>query len=37
MAQDIFARIGDIRGESLDAKHQDQIEVSMCRRTSASI
>ena len=27
MAQDIFARIGDIKGESLDAKHKDEIEV----------
>jgi type VI secretion system secreted protein Hcp len=27
MAQDIFAKIGDIKGESLDAKHKDEIEV----------
>ena len=27
MASDIFARIGDIKGESLDAKHKDEIEV----------
>jgi type VI secretion system secreted protein Hcp len=27
MAADIFAKIGDIKGESLDDKHKDQIEV----------
>jgi type VI secretion system secreted protein Hcp len=27
MAFDIFAKIGDIKGESLDAKHKDEIEV----------
>jgi type VI secretion system secreted protein Hcp len=27
MAQDIFAKIGDIKGESQDAKHKDEIEV----------
>ena len=27
MASDIFAKIGDIKGESLDDKHKDQIEV----------
>ncbi len=27
MAIDIFAKIGDIKGESLDAKHKDEIEV----------
>ncbi len=27
MAPDIFAKIGDIKGESLDDKHKDQIEV----------
>ena len=27
MAVDIFAKIGDIKGESLDAKHKDEIEV----------
>ena len=27
MATDIFAKIGDIKGESLDAKHKDEIEV----------
>ena len=27
MALDIFAKIGDIKGESLDAKHKDEIEV----------
>ncbi len=27
MATDIFARIGDIKGESLDARHKDEIEV----------
>ena len=27
MAEDIFAKIGDIKGESLDAKHKDEIEV----------
>lgn len=27
MASDIFAKIGDIKGESLDATHKDEIEV----------
>ena len=27
MAPDIFAKIGDIKGESLDDKHKDEIEV----------
>jgi type VI secretion system secreted protein Hcp len=27
MAVDIFAKIGDIKGESLDAKHKDEVEV----------
>ena len=27
MAADIFAKIGEIKGESLDAKHKDEIEV----------
>ena len=27
MASDIFAKIGDIKGESLDVKHKDEIEV----------
>lgn len=27
MASDIFAKLGDIKGESLDAKHQGEIEV----------
>src|SRR5438045_2916729 len=27
MASDIFAKIGDIKGESLDSKHKDEIEV----------
>jgi type VI secretion system secreted protein Hcp len=27
MASDIFAKIADIKGESLDAKHKDEIEV----------
>ena len=27
MASDIFAKLGDIKGESLDDKHRDQIEV----------
>ena len=27
MAPDIFAKIGDIKGESLDSKHKDEIEV----------
>jgi type VI secretion system secreted protein Hcp len=27
MAADIFAKIGDIKGESVDAKHKDEIEV----------
>ena len=26
-ASDIFAKIGDIKGESLDDKHKDEIEV----------
>ena len=26
-ASDIFAKIGDIKGESLDSKHKDEIEV----------
>ena len=28
MASDIFAKIGDIKGESLDAKHKDEVEVT---------
>jgi hypothetical protein len=35
MATDIFAKLGDIRGESADAKQKDEIEVlsfSTCRR-----
>ena len=28
MASDIFAKIGDIKGESLDSKHKDTIEVT---------
>jgi type VI secretion system secreted protein Hcp len=28
MASDTFARIGDIKGESADSKHKDEIEVS---------
>ena len=27
MAADIFAKLGDIKGESLDDKHKDEIEV----------
>lgn len=27
MASDIFAKIGDIKGESQDAKHKDEVEV----------
>jgi type VI secretion system secreted protein Hcp len=27
MAADIFAKLGDIKGESLDSKHKDEIEV----------
>ena len=27
MAADIFAKIGDIKGESLDCKHKDEVEV----------
>jgi type VI secretion system secreted protein Hcp len=27
MATDIFAKIGDIKGESLDSKHKDEVEV----------
>src|SRR5262249_36181144 len=27
MAADIFAKIGDIKGESLDDKHKDEVEV----------
>ena len=27
MAADIYAKIGDIKGESLDAKHKDEVEV----------
>src|SRR4051812_37050056 len=27
VASDIFAKIGDIKGESLDDKHKDEIEV----------
>src|SRR6188472_373456 len=27
MATDIFAKIGDIKGESSDAKHKDEVEV----------
>src|SRR5688500_16892574 len=27
MAVDIFAKLGDIKGESLDSKHKDEIEV----------
>ena len=27
MASDIFAKIGDIKGESLDSKHKDEIEL----------
>lgn len=27
MASDIFAKIGDIKGESTDAKHKDEIEI----------
>src|SRR5262249_36185076 len=27
MAADIFAKIGDIKGESIDSKHKDEVEV----------
>ena len=27
MASDIFAKIGDIKGESLDSKHKDEVEI----------
>ena len=27
MATDLFAKLGDIKGESLDAQHKDEIEV----------
>ena len=27
MASDIFAKLGDVKGESIDAKHKDEIEV----------
>src|ERR1700704_3834182 len=27
MASDIFAKIGDIKGESLDSKHKDEIDI----------
>src|SRR5512144_627235 len=27
MATDIFAKLGDIKGESLDSKHKDEVEV----------
>ena len=27
MAADIFAKIGDIKGESLDSKHKDEVEI----------
>src|SRR5215210_5633808 len=27
MAADIFAKLGDIKGESIDSKHKDEIEV----------
>ena len=27
MAADIFAKIGDIKGESLDSKHKSEVEV----------
>ena len=27
MAADIFAKLGDIKGESLDSKHKDEVEV----------
>src|SRR4030095_7458711 len=27
MAADIFAKLGDIKGESLDSKHKDELEV----------
>ena len=27
MATDIFAKLGDFKGESADAKHKDEIEV----------
>jgi type VI protein secretion system component Hcp len=29
---DIFAKLGDIKGESVDSKHKDQIEVLSYRR-----
>ena len=27
MAADIFAKLGDIKGESLDSKHKDEVEL----------
>ena len=27
MTSDIFAKLGDIKGESLDSKHKDEVEV----------
>jgi type VI secretion system secreted protein Hcp len=27
MAMDIFAKLGDIKGESTDDKHKDEVEV----------
>ncbi|HET9359644.1 MAG TPA: type VI secretion system tube protein Hcp, partial [Vicinamibacterales bacterium] len=27
MASDIFAKLGDIKGESIDTKHKDEVEV----------
>ena len=30
MPTDIFAKLGDIKGESIDAKHKDEIEVLSC-------
>ena len=27
MASDIFAKLGDIKGESLDSKHKEEVEV----------
>ena len=27
MAADIFAKLGDIKGESVDSKHKDEVEV----------
>ena len=30
MASDIFAKLGDIKGESQDSKHKDEIEVLSC-------